>query len=215
MTRQEFMRRLEKLLSDIPENERREAMEYYENYFADAGPENEAKIIQELESPEKVATSIKKDLFGENYETYVYMNRERQQEELRREQNKNKTMRNILLAVVVVLTFPLWVGVVAAAFGILVAALACVFAVALTVVVCVGVFLFVGIAFSGIGVVKIFTGFPALGLIITAIGLILLAIGILGVIAVVWMVAKILPWTIRGIVRLFQKPFRKRKEASL
>lgn len=60
MSRQEFMERLNRLLSDIPVNERQEALNYYENYFEDAGPENEAKIIEELESPEKVAASIKK-----------------------------------------------------------------------------------------------------------------------------------------------------------
>ena len=46
MTRKEFMQRLESLLLDLPDSERREAIQYYNDYFDDAGPENEAKVIQ-------------------------------------------------------------------------------------------------------------------------------------------------------------------------
>ena len=37
MNRKEFMRQLELLLSDISEDERREALDYYESYFDEAG----------------------------------------------------------------------------------------------------------------------------------------------------------------------------------
>ena len=42
MNRMQFMRELSHLLSDISEAEREEALEYYENYFEDAGAEREA-----------------------------------------------------------------------------------------------------------------------------------------------------------------------------
>ena len=42
MRRKEFLEQLERLLWDIPEQERKEALEFYENYFDDAGEENEA-----------------------------------------------------------------------------------------------------------------------------------------------------------------------------
>lgn len=64
MDRAQFMRELENLLADIPETERREALEFYENYFDDAGSENEASVIRELGSPQKVAAIIKADLKG-------------------------------------------------------------------------------------------------------------------------------------------------------
>ena len=70
MSRQEFMEQLERLLTDIPEEERTEALTYYNGYFEDAGAENEANIIRELESPEKVAAIIKADIGAE--ETKVY-----------------------------------------------------------------------------------------------------------------------------------------------
>jgi len=61
MNRTRFMRELEQLLKDLPDSERREAIQYYNDYFDDAGPENEAKVIQELGSPELVAHTIRTD----------------------------------------------------------------------------------------------------------------------------------------------------------
>lgn len=62
MNKQEFLIRLEHLLSDISAEERADAMTFYENYFDDAGPENEEKVIHDLGSPERVVVSIKKNL---------------------------------------------------------------------------------------------------------------------------------------------------------
>ena len=59
MNRKQFMEQLERLLSDISEAERQEALEYYEGYFDDAGPENEGEVIRELGNPGKVAAIIK------------------------------------------------------------------------------------------------------------------------------------------------------------
>lgn len=59
MNRYEFMKKLEDLLSDIPPSERDEALGFYEDYLDDAGPENEAAILEELESPEKVAKIVR------------------------------------------------------------------------------------------------------------------------------------------------------------
>ncbi len=62
MRKEEFLQQLEQLLSGISEEERKEAMAFYRSYFEDAGAENEASILEELESPQKVAQSILKDL---------------------------------------------------------------------------------------------------------------------------------------------------------
>lgn len=59
MNRMQFMQRLSKLLEDLPDEERFDALKYYNNYFDDAGEENEAQIIAELGSPEAVAAVIK------------------------------------------------------------------------------------------------------------------------------------------------------------
>lgn len=62
MRREEFTWQLETLLADISEEEKQEALSYYRSYFEDAGEENEERILRELESPEKVAATIKADL---------------------------------------------------------------------------------------------------------------------------------------------------------
>lgn len=62
MSKEAFIRRLRELLAGLPQSEAEEAIQYYEDYFADAGEENEAKVIEELGSPEKVAANIRADL---------------------------------------------------------------------------------------------------------------------------------------------------------
>jgi len=62
MNRREFMDALERQLQDVPLDDRIDALQYYEDYFEDAGYEKEQDIINELKSPENVANIIKKDL---------------------------------------------------------------------------------------------------------------------------------------------------------
>lgn len=62
MDRAEFMRRLSDLLQDVPPAEREEALQYYNDYFDDAGEGNEAGVIASLGSPEELAKTIKAGL---------------------------------------------------------------------------------------------------------------------------------------------------------
>lgn len=68
MSKLEFMRALEGLLLDISLEERQEALQYYEGYFEDAGPDREQIIIAEIGSPAKVAACIKADLYSSTQE---------------------------------------------------------------------------------------------------------------------------------------------------
>ena len=75
MTREEFLQRLDKaLLAQVTEEERTEAIQFYEEYFSEAGPEQEEAVLAELGSPEKVAAIIKANavsythLYHENME---------------------------------------------------------------------------------------------------------------------------------------------------
>ena len=58
MTRNEFLAELKKHLQSLAEAEQEEAIRYYEEYFDDAGPENEARVIEELGSPAELARDI-------------------------------------------------------------------------------------------------------------------------------------------------------------
>ena len=59
MNRVQFMEPLKKLLSDISEEERHEAREYYESYFDEAGEAKEAEVIRALGSPGEEEAMIK------------------------------------------------------------------------------------------------------------------------------------------------------------
>lgn len=65
MDKREYLNRLQMQLADLTDEERREALEYYEEYFADAGEENEDDVIRSLGAPEQVAEQIKAGLHKE------------------------------------------------------------------------------------------------------------------------------------------------------
>lgn len=67
MDRVQFLNSLENLLRDVSPAEREAALEYYNDYFDDAGPEKEKEVIESLGLPERVAETIKKEL--EEHET--------------------------------------------------------------------------------------------------------------------------------------------------
>lgn len=68
MNRAEFMRQLESLLQNIPQAEREEALQYYNDYFDDAGPENEKAVLEALGNPFRVAENIKRDVNENGYQ---------------------------------------------------------------------------------------------------------------------------------------------------
>lgn len=62
MTRAEYMRQLESLLSSVPDAEKEEALQYYNDYFDDASDQEDDEIIKALGTPEELAESIKAGL---------------------------------------------------------------------------------------------------------------------------------------------------------
>jgi uncharacterized membrane protein len=58
MNSTQFLSELRVKLKNLPPAELESAMSYYEEYFLDAGPENEQRIIQELGSPTAIASKI-------------------------------------------------------------------------------------------------------------------------------------------------------------
>ena len=72
MSRTEYMRELDALLHGISKEEREEAMQYYNDYFDDAGSENEEKVIEELGSPAKLAETIRAGINGNTDEAESY-----------------------------------------------------------------------------------------------------------------------------------------------
>ena len=59
MNKYDFLSRLRNALSPLPQEERDAAMNYYEEFFSDAGEDNEQAVIASLGTPEELAKSIK------------------------------------------------------------------------------------------------------------------------------------------------------------
>ena len=219
MNRAEFMARLRELLSDITEAEREEALTYYEDYFDDAGVENEASVIGSLGSPEKVAATIKHGLndntgedgeFSENgYSGHTYD----KDEIATTSSNKKWDVKGSTLVLIIILCIfalpilgPLFVAVLSVLFGLLAAAAALLFAVMVS-----GIAIVIsGIALFGSGVVTLIQS-PVAGILLAGIGLILAGIGILVTILGIWVLKKIVPPLVRGLVDLCKKPFERKR----
>lgn len=221
MNREGFLRELARLLADIPETERREALEYYNSYFDDAGPENEATVIQELGgTPEKAAASIRAEFRSgkgdsrQNYGEYTergyhdtriphteqmprpVFTQKKKKTDPKRSFDNNKIVKIILIAVILLVggsTFlGLLSGLVGMIFGLLGGLLGLIFGIAAAVF---GL-LVSGIALIAAGVAKCLLN-PALGLLMCGLGLLLLNIGLLLLILCVWLASKLLPWITR------------------
>ena len=58
MTKTEYLAKLTKYLRKLPQKDYEEALEYFMEYFEEAGPENEAQVIAELGTPKEAAHEV-------------------------------------------------------------------------------------------------------------------------------------------------------------
>lgn len=228
MNKAMFMARLRELLADITEAEREEALNYYEDYFDDAGEENEESVIEALGSPERVAATIKEGLNdntgsdGEFSENGYTSGNDRNREEVaartlsseERGFGKKKGLSSGTLVLILILCLfalpilgPLTIGVLSAVFGILCAIGAVLFSLAI-----VGIALVVaGIALFVCGFITLFES-PVVGILLMGGALVLAGIGVLITILGIWLLVKVIPPIVRGIVNLCRKPFQRKKD---
>ena len=242
MNKDEFLRQLEALLSGISQEERTEALAFYRSYFEDAGEANEAKILEELESPQKVADSIIKDLgvqpgeacssgaqgasAGAEWNPAVQSAPEGATTGAEWNPAVQGAAQNAAYSapekdgmpgwaiVLLVITSPVWLVMILVILSALLGIVAALFGIAIAVVAVMGALLICGVVLFGAGIGSAFAGNPAIGIGLMGGGLIVLAIGILAVVLVVWIFGGFLPWALKGIWKLCQKPFNKRKERA-
>lgn len=234
MDRTQFMKELEKLLCDISEGERQEALAYYNSYFDEAGPEMEASVIRELGSPGKVAAIIKADLEESNdaYAQYT----ENGYEDLRENaesfvpegafgkrkssharngyhpKKKGANSRFILLLIALVFLSPLLVGAASGVFGILMALVLLPFLAIFVSGVVAFALIVSACACIGVGAGLLFSN-TAVAFLTMGIGGILMAVGFLFCIFTGWLSSGVLPWILRGVTDFLHKIlYRKKKE---
>jgi uncharacterized membrane protein len=237
MNRVEFMQQLERLLMDIPENDRLDAIAYYNDYFDEAGAENEAQVTRELGNPEKVAATIKMDLNSlgnaeAEYTEHGYedgreannINTPTRREAVSQEQKKKRDFPLALIIILVVFASPLLVGVgggalgiilgvLSALFGIIVAVIVTVFAVSIALLACGIACVVAGGACIIVGLIRAVTSTME-GLLLVGVGGVTFALGVLFTILFVWCAFKWLPALFRWIIDLIQRLFSRRERRS-
>lgn len=222
MNRDRFMKELEQLLMDLPVDERREAIQYYNDYFDDAGPENEAWVINELGSPEQVARTIREDLTEDGqytehgYEDARFRDRKEMSPDIqytgtdlpsggRRQPDPWKLVALLLLCL---LLFPVIVPLFVVLLVVLIGILIGVIGLVIGAVVAAVALPFAGVILIGVAFYNLFF-LPGVGIALGGIGCLLLSVGILTCLLAVWIIKALLPLCIRSIVSLIRYPLRK------
>lgn len=222
MNKESFMQELARLLGDISPQERQEALNFYEEYFHDAGPEKEQEVLKELGSPMQVAAKIKEGLdatvgvengpqTAENNAVQGMQNNSGGAAYTEQEPpKKHSVWKTIGLVFLIICASPLLLAfasvilsLLIAWFLVLISLIAAFGAVALTCMLC-------GIAFAVMGFTCMFS-FPYVCLIMAGSGLICVGTGILFMMLTVWMCAYALPGCCRGIAWLWRKIFGKKQ----
>lgn len=196
MNRSEFFKKLEQGLYKVPKEEADAALAYYNEYFDDAGEENEQKVIEELGSPVQIAARIKADSAVKQLD----------------EDSKPSVKKGIsavwwaLLAILATpIALPLAVAVAAVAFALIVTMIALTIAMIVSVV----AFFIAGIATLIAGFAVIVTSVP------TAIFTIGVGLAILGVAVLIGMLVMLAARGIfGGLARFMNKQLHRKSKGD-
>ena len=140
MNKDIFLARLRHKLRRLPAEEADSALRYYEEYFAEAGSENQAQVLAALGSAEQVASQIIGE-FGIK-------------QMARAQKSPRQGMRTVWVVLLAIfaspLALPLSIGVALALIGLLTAALIFVLAVSAAGVIMIGTGLFTAVVSLGL-----------------------------------------------------------------
>jgi hypothetical protein len=240
MSRWEFMRRLEELLSDIAPTEREEALRFYNDYINDGGKENEATVLEALGSPEKVAATVKEGLdssSGEFTESGFKRNADQsanpvapyrepgadQQASGKTPPPKNKMSAGViaLLVILIIIASPVLlglgagllgvaIGLLAAVCGIFLSICATLFGFLLGLAVVAIILMILGLVLIPVGIIRLFTG-PISGLALISTGLVLTGVGLLFFLLTTILVCKLVPALFKLTAKFIQFIFTGRR----
>lgn len=239
MNRIQFMSELNALLSDIPEEEREEALQYYNDYFEDAGEEMEDQIIEKLGSPKKVADTIKQGMRGTDAHTGEYRETgytdtrfeekempagrayERYQKaddyhdaDLEKMKKSNRTLKIVLIILLVILlgpiVIPLGIAFVAVILGLGLGAAG----VFVGLICTTGVFAVSGVVCIVAGIVQMFYE-PVIGLMLLGLGAIGLSIGLVLTILFFKLCIVVVPAVFRFVVSILRNLFQRIRKESV
>ena len=204
MDKQTFLRRLEEGLRQLPPEEREDILAYHREYFQDAGPEQEAKVIQELGDPDLLARRLLSE-YGEQPPASPPPPPPSQPQP---EAPKKKRPSGVLVAILAVLAAPIALPLAAALGAVAIALAVAALSVALALMAVIVGVLVTGIALVALGVSALAL-YPPAALVVLGAGLVCCGLGLFGVMPVILLIQAMF----RGLANLFRKAFFRRKTA--
>lgn len=224
MNRKEFIDKLDYLLQDIEDIEREEALQYYEDYFDEAGSENESQVIKDLGSPERVAAIIKAGLENQFDQDIEYsekgmdnanykevrevieaevIDKEKKENHFKGNPDRNRILIILIIIGIIFLALPIGGGL----FGVCIGVIAALFALGIGVLTG-GVVCLVGAVACLVKGAVILASTPGMGLIILATGFGLIALSIV-FFALARGTVKAIPLMVSGVVNLIKTIIQK------
>lgn len=204
------MEKLNNLLRDIPKTERDSAIQYYEEYFEDAGIGEYENIPEDMEIPEVIAEDIRAGLENEAVPEEEYFKKVENKVQTVQAKSKMDSSKIILLIIIAVFTSPVWGGVLLGLFGVLVGIICTLFGIVIAIVAVMVSFLFAGVVVAVVGAVKLVVS-PVAGVTAMGVGTLMFGIGLLLLLLVVWSFAVMIPAVFKGIQWLIQRIFGRRE----
>lgn len=167
MNRKEYMQQLYLKLSSLAQEERDTAMLYYEEYFEDAGSENEERVIQELGSPEALAAQVIAENTIKHSKSYQKASLDKKESFDKSTQGPRKGLSALKIFLIAIITLPISLPLILIALTIIGAAALC----GLVFVIVLGVLV---VVFTIMGIFLLFNSLPVF---FTQVGLGFLTLG--------------------------------------
>lgn len=204
MNRYEYLAQLRNALLSVPQEEREAAMSYYEEFFSDAGEENEQAVIASLGSPQDLARSIINENSKDTEQTPPSDNSGFDSggfipPPTPAQQSSGWTGGQIaLIVVLLIISSPIWIGLVIGLFGAIIG----IFAALIGIIAAFGA---CGIASLVVGIAAFFTGSPATGLFSLGISLFFIGLFPLALYPLCKLIVKFTAVCCKGIASLVRK----------
>ncbi|ATP39884.1 hypothetical protein CSE16_07345 [Solibacillus sp. R5-41] len=191
-----YLKNLRSRLHRLPVHEIDSALIYYEEYFDEAGEENEQQVIKQLGPPSQVAAQILADFAIKDLDATP--------------PSTKKNMSAIWLIILAILSAPLSLPLLAVAVALIISAGAVVFSFVIAILAIVGGILFSGLVALISGFFIIIEHWPT-ALLFIGFGLVTTGIGLLISPTIIRLIKRTGVVCVEILAKMFQKITRKRK----
>ena len=211
MTRNEYMEQLKRYLRRLPKEDYENAVEYFSEYFDEAGPENEQQMMKDLGDPKEAAREVLLNLLEESVENGSAEEASRTEtvktfsEKALPEKKKRSPGKIILLAFLVICASPVSIALLIAGLAVLAAVVLVIAAVIFSLAVTSIATIAGGIMVVGFGATLVMRSLAAAFMMVGG-GFLLAGAGILFGVLTVY----ICKWCATGIGRLVNRLVRKK-----